>query len=813
MSDQARTYDVFISYARLDGAVRAIQLERDLRAEGFTTWRDTRNLDPDQDFTVELEHAIEHSARVAVCLTPATRREDTFVHREISYALAVGKPVIPLIFEDTLPPISIITVTREDFTNTPWDTAVIRLCRRLRLDDIQSGSGPTPPHDPYREYLNALYQEIVHYLKQTVFSMNQTDDSLITLQTEPVPGATTAAPSTATRVLPMAFFDMAGLGMDEDDDQPDVAYQSFRDAFERYGHRVLLLGEPGAGKTTTLMAFARNAVSRRLQDPNLPLPIVVPVVTWDARHQPPLITWLAEQFPTLKRSDLQNLLDSGNTLLLLDGLDELGGVREDQNTVKRYDPRVRFIQQLPENNQIVVSCRAHDYAAMAQKISLAGAVSLQPLNNQQMRAYLRDVPDLWDLLSADVDLLEAARTPLLLSLFAFTYRDQRDAVQKLRALHSNPDALRDKLFETYLEQRYAREKRRLEKMNQPLPFTLPELAELLGQLAMRNFAGNRGVTENVLHRRDLAEVMPVDRIPSCTRLALLLGILVPETSGSTYRFIHRLMRDYLAYMYALKHLQNDDAAIRLIASETFRRRVDTRAFDPLVTALRDTNPHVRRNAAAALGQIGDPRAVKPLAEVVQHDTWNIVRISAIEALGTLATSSGLSDPEAAPDPVSPAAEARSEITAQVVKAMIEDSDWRVRRTGARILGDIGDRRATRYLVMALRDTDSDVRYETAKSLGKLGDTRAIQPLIAALKDRDPRVRRYAILSLGDMQAAGAVGPLSHLLGDTHRGVIERICDAAARALEYIGTPEALAAVRRWRNQHNNPPGDQPPTAG
>ncbi len=359
MPDQAQQYDVFISYARLDGTVRAMQLERDLQAEGFTTWRDTRDLDPDQDFTVELEHAIEQSARVVVCITPATRREDTFVRREISYALAVNKPVIPLIFEETLPPISIITITREDFTHTPWDTAVIKLCRRLRLDGFQANAQPTPPHDPHREYLNALYQEIVQYLNQTLFSLTQSSPNLITLQTEPTPDAIESAPS-PTRILPMAFYDIAGLSAAEFDDEPDVAYASFRDAFERYGSRVLLLGEPGAGKTTTLMAFARNAISRRLQDPNLPLPIVVPVVTWNSRRQPSLVTWLAEQFPMLKRREIATLIEAGNALLLLDGLDELGGIREDQNTTERYDPRVRFIKQLPENNQIVVSCRIKD---------------------------------------------------------------------------------------------------------------------------------------------------------------------------------------------------------------------------------------------------------------------------------------------------------------------------------------------------------------------------------------------------------------------------------------------------------------------
>jgi hypothetical protein len=57
-------------------------------------------------------------ARVVVCITPDTRREDNFVRRELA-TLALGKPVIPLIFEHTLPPISIINVNHEDFSEIP----------------------------------------------------------------------------------------------------------------------------------------------------------------------------------------------------------------------------------------------------------------------------------------------------------------------------------------------------------------------------------------------------------------------------------------------------------------------------------------------------------------------------------------------------------------------------------------------------------------------------------------------------------------------------------------------------------------------
>lgn len=48
-------YDVFISYARKDGLQHAERLEAQLQSAGYTTWRDKRNLDRNQDFSAEIE--------------------------------------------------------------------------------------------------------------------------------------------------------------------------------------------------------------------------------------------------------------------------------------------------------------------------------------------------------------------------------------------------------------------------------------------------------------------------------------------------------------------------------------------------------------------------------------------------------------------------------------------------------------------------------------------------------------------------------------------------------------------------------------
>jgi len=78
---------------------------------------------------------------------------------------------------------------------------------------------------------------------------------------------------------------------------------------------------------------------------------------------------------------------------------------------------------------------------------------------------------------------------------------------------------------------------------------------------------------------------------------------------------------------------------------------------------------------------------------------------------------------------------------------------------------------------------------------------AVPELLSALSDPDGNVRRGTAWALGQIGDRRAVPFLIELLGDTAGGMFgigERICDVAAEALERIGTPEALEAIRQWR---------------
>jgi len=512
------TYDVFISYARQDGSAHAERLEHDLSSAGFRTWRDKRDLDPDQDFTAVLEEAIERSRRIVCCITPDVRRSTSFVRREIGYALAKRRPVIPLVFADTLPPISIINNTQEDFTHVSWDQAIAALFARLRRADEQTDNLTTATSDPCSEYLHALYEDIVDYLRQTVFSE-------IVLFSGFAPGAVSRR---TPRALPAAFSARAGVTSRSDREQ---SFASFHQAFHHFGGRVLLLGDPGAGKTTTLMAFARDMVAARLDNPELPLPVIAPIATW--RDEPALLDWLVKQAPQLNADALRQSIDQGHTLLLLDGMDEIEG-RGDRDQ-SANDRRRAFLDRLPRSGQVVVSSRRYEYENLGEQAPLTGAIILKPLTDDQVEQYLAGLPGLWAWLKSDAALLDALRTPMLLSFVAFALADLADGPT------APPDStlFREYVFERYVMRRIEHERRKVSAAVE-----LSRVYEVLGPVALAS---------DLARQTDHIEAIVRARVPRADDDAIeslltdltLLHLVVRDRWGSV-RFMHLLLRDHFA---------------------------------------------------------------------------------------------------------------------------------------------------------------------------------------------------------------------------------------------------------------------------
>ncbi len=87
---------VFLSYARTDGAGAATRLREELSRSGFTVWQDTENMQGGQAWKEQLRTALRQVDAVLVLLTPSAV-SSKYVTWEWEMAQMVEKPVIPLL--------------------------------------------------------------------------------------------------------------------------------------------------------------------------------------------------------------------------------------------------------------------------------------------------------------------------------------------------------------------------------------------------------------------------------------------------------------------------------------------------------------------------------------------------------------------------------------------------------------------------------------------------------------------------------------------------------------------------------------------
>jgi len=77
---------------------------------------------------------------------------------------------------------------------------------------------------------------------------------------------------------------------------------------------------------------------------------------------------------------------------------------------------------------------------------------------------------------------------------------------------------------------------------------------------------------------------------------------------------------------------------------------------------------------------------------------------------------------------------------------LKDENPGVREEAAKALVQIGVP-AVNVLIDALKDGDADVRERATWALGAIKDSIAVKPLIALLKDKNPRVQEQAVKAL------------------------------------------------------------------
>jgi len=590
--------------------------------------------------------------------------------------------------------------------------------------------------------------------------------------------------------------------------------------------RLLILGEPGVGKTTALkrmiweIARAQGSV----------IPIYVPLSYYGgdmmSEVQEALVGTGALHFSG--DQDLNTFLRQNQCLVLFDGLNE---VQRDHR--KRIVKDIESFVQDYRQHRYVVTSRSQDllWRTLRDRKVIPFAVVVQPISDAQIREYLiahlgdQEGKETHDGLSEP--LRGMSQTPLFLWM-----------LKEVRQAGGEVPGNRGELFDRFVETVFTRDEQKLD-VAIPRPAKKKALAYLACTLQQHSRVSCQEEEAVTIVSEAGEEYDPQTIIHE----ALVHGLLKKkERKGEQQvRFMHQAMQEYfvalslcdmvateidtsdwqqagkrvlrrglvaqvkddrwaecfvqlaglteypswlvqmvvkvnpwLAFWCMVEGRQVDEETQRIVEADT-------------VGLLRSDDVRRRQRAVRELSKLKNPRTAEYLADALGDEAEEVVR-AAVQGLGKLG--------EPAVKHLLPRLDSddvgvRRAATRALGRAWqlpyledLGDADASMRLAALKALRRLGDTRTVEAVVAtACGDTDGTVRQLAIETLGGLGDKRAIGPLRAVLHDDDPSLRASTALTLGQLGDERAAESLAEALKDDDELVRRRAISALGRIWE------------------------------
>lgn len=334
--------------------------------------------------------------------------------------------------------------------------------------------------------------------------------------------------------------------------------------------KLMVLGKPGAGKTTFLKYLAMQCIEGRFQANRVPLFITLKDFA-EAPKKPDILKFIVQLLSscgvTHASTAVEKLLKQGKAFILLDGLDE---VREEDT--KRVLRQIREFSDLFHTNQFVITCRI---AAKEYTYQSFTEVEMADFDEKQIAIFAQNWFQLADpvksqrfiqKLKENKPIQELASSPLLLTLLCLVFGDSGD-------FPANRSELYQEGLDVLLKKWDA--KRNIEREQVYKNLSLQRKEDLLSQIGLTTFEQKDYffkqktteiyIADFIRNLRDAdtdPEILKLDSEAVLKSIEAQHGLLVERAKG-IYSFSHLTFHEYFAareivansaYKTLVKHL-------------------------------------------------------------------------------------------------------------------------------------------------------------------------------------------------------------------------------------------------------------------
>ncbi|MBD2296436.1 NACHT domain-containing protein [Anabaena sphaerica FACHB-251] len=325
-----------------------------------------------------------------------------------------------------------------------------------------------------------------------------------------------------------------------------------------YQH-LMILGQPGAGKSTFLRKIGLEAIkgkSGQIQRECIPILIELKQLT-DININ--IYQFLQREFAYIylpfSEDFLNEALENGKLLILLDGLDEVPN--------KNLDLAIQKIKKFVNrynHNYFIISCRT---AAYRNKFKDFKEFAIADFDDKQIQQFINNwfysevdkklgtAEKCWNKIKSEESTKELGRTPLLLTFLCLEYDESQDLPEKRATLYGNALDI--------LLRRWAAEKRLPnEPVYRQLGIDLEKI--MLADIAYHNFVADKlFFSQQEVSNKIKRFLSSNDNAPKNLDSGKVLdaitteqGILV-ERARDVYSFSHLTLQEYLTAQYIYDH--------------------------------------------------------------------------------------------------------------------------------------------------------------------------------------------------------------------------------------------------------------------